>query len=66
MDSKSRLSESYEIIKTICVGGIYILDKRIGYDRRDKTYKCQLRYDRRLSNWPKSFNRRRQLIDIVI
>jgi hypothetical protein len=66
MNRNSRLREPVTTIQTVCVGGVYIVDKRIGYDRRDNKHKYQERYDRRLSNWAKSYNRRSRLIDIII
>ena len=53
-------------IQTVCVGGVYIIDKRVGYDRRYKIFKCPKEYDRRLYYWAKNFKLRRQSIDIVV
>ena len=62
-----RNSESgVKAIPTVCVDGIYIIDKRGSYNRRHKIQTCKKNYERRLFNWAKNFKRRRQLIDIVI
>lgn len=66
MDRNSRDSVTDKALQTVCINGVYIIDKRIAYDRRRKIHKCLKEYDRRLSNWAKSFNRRRRFIDIVI
>ena len=66
MDRKLKQGVSDKAIQTFCIGGVYIIDKRIGYDRRLKKYKYQKKYDRRLSKWAKSINRRNLSIYIVI
>ena len=66
MDRTSRLGVADTAIQTIYVGGVFIIEKRMGYDRRHKMHKCPKKYERRLSNWAKNFKRRRQFIDIVI
>jgi hypothetical protein len=75
MDRYSRFVSPDKAIQTVCVGGVYIIDKRIGYDRRHKMHKMhkvhkmhkwQKKYERRLSHWAKNFNRRRQFIDVFI
>jgi hypothetical protein len=66
MNRNSKLGVPEKAIQTVCVGGVYVLDKRVGYDRRHKMQKSQKEYDRRLSHWAKNFKRRRQSIDIVI
>jgi hypothetical protein len=66
MDRNSRLSLPDKAIQTVCVGGVYIIDKRVGYDRRYKLCKYPKQYERRLYNWTKNFKRRRQSVDIVI
>ena len=66
MDRNSKLGVPGKAIQTICVGGVYVVDKRVGYDRRHKMHKCKKEYDRRLCHWAKNFKRRRQSIDIVI
>ena len=53
-------------LQTVCVGGVFIIDKRLGYDRRLKIHKCKYEYERRLSHWAKNFKRRRQSINISI
>jgi hypothetical protein len=66
MDRNSRLGAPDKAMQTVCVGGVYIMDKRVGYDRRYKMCKCPKQYERRLYNWTKNFKRRRQSVDIVI
>ncbi|MFT6898605.1 MAG: hypothetical protein ACJA13_003029 [Paraglaciecola sp.] len=66
MDRNPRYQVPDKAMQTVCVGGVYIVDKRIGYDRRYKIHKHQKKYERRLSTWAKSFNRRRRFIDIVV
>lgn len=66
MDRNSKLSLPDKAIQTVCVGGVFIIDKRVGYDRRYKMFKCPKEYDRRLYYWAKNFKRRRQSIDIVV
>jgi hypothetical protein len=66
MDRNSRLGVPDKAIQTVCVGGVYVINKRIGYDRRHRMPKCQKEYERRLSNCSKNFKRRRQFIDIVV
>jgi len=69
MDRNSKLGVPEKAIQTVCVGGVYVVDKRVGYDRRHKIHKIhksQKEYERRLCNWAKNFKRRRQSIDIVI
>lgn len=66
MDRNSRKAVSDKAIATVCVGGVYIIDKRVGHNRRHISSSHPKKYDRRLSNWAKSFNRRSRLIDILI
>ncbi|MFQ3236607.1 MAG: hypothetical protein ACI9C4_002180 [Paraglaciecola sp.] len=66
MDRHPRHGIPDKAIQTVCVGGVYIVDKRIGYERRHKIHIHKKEYDPRLSNRAKSFNRRRRFIDIVI
>ena len=66
MDRNSRVGKPNNAISTFCVGGVYIIDKRMGNERRHKVHIYHQRYDRRQSNWTTSFNRRRRHIDIVI
>jgi hypothetical protein len=66
MDRNSRPGLQDKVLKPVCVGGIFIIYKRIGYDRRHKIHKCRKEYERRLSNWAQNFKRRRQSIDIVV
>jgi hypothetical protein len=66
MDRNSKQHVSDKAIQTACIGGVYIIDKRIGYGRRLTKYKYQKKYDRRLGNWTKSINRRNLSIYIVI
>lgn len=53
-------------MQTICVGGVFIIEKRVGYDRRLKRHKGIKKYERRLSNWEKNFKRRRPFVNIII
>lgn len=66
MDRNLRHGISDKAIQTICTAGVYIIDKRMGDDRRHKVDKCIKKYDRRFSNGAKGLNRRTRMIDIVI
>lgn len=67
MSRNSKLGGPDKSIQTVCVGGVYIIDRRIYYDRRYKVQKINLKYNRRLSSCIRSLNRRnRQLVDIII
>lgn len=66
MDSNSKFRESPNALQTVCVSGVFIIEKRVGYDRRVKRQKCIKKYERRLSNWAKNFKRRRPFVNIVI
>jgi len=66
MDRNTKLGVPEKAIQTVCVGGVYVIDKRVGYDRRHKIHKSQKEYERRLCNWAKNFKRRRHSIDIII
>jgi hypothetical protein len=66
MDRNSKLGLPDKALVTVYVGGVYVIDKRVGYDRRHKMHKCLKKYDRRLCNWAKNFKRRRQYIDINV
>ncbi|MFT5840329.1 MAG: hypothetical protein ACI9UT_002840 [Flavobacteriales bacterium] len=66
MDRKSKFEQPIKAMQTVCVGGVFIIDKRIGYDRRLIIHKCKKEYERRLSHWANNFKRRRQFINIII
>ncbi|MFT6779003.1 MAG: hypothetical protein ACJAV1_002946 [Paraglaciecola sp.] len=66
MDRNPRFGTPSKALQTVCVGGVFIIDKRLGYNRRLKIHKCKNEYERRLSNWAKNFKRRRQFINIII
>lgn len=66
MNRNSRLGVPDKTIQTVCVGDVYVIDKRVGYDRRHNMHTWPKEYDRRLCNWAKNFKRRRQAIDIVV
>ena len=66
MDRNPRFSASGKALQTVCVGGVFIIDKRLGYNRRLKIHKCKNEYERRFSNWAKNFKRRRQLINVTV
>ena len=66
MGRHSIFAEPVKAIKTVCINGIYIIDKRITYNRRQKMHKYQKKYDRRLSNTTINVNRGDQFIDIIV
>jgi hypothetical protein len=70
MNTNSKLGVTEKALKTVCVNGVYIVDKRLGYNRRHKTNKCKKEYERRITNLNQNCNRRRRSsdtnIDIVI
>jgi hypothetical protein len=41
MGRHSIFAEPVKTIKTVCINGVYIIDKRISYNRRQKMHKCQ-------------------------
>jgi hypothetical protein len=70
MDRNSKIGLTDGALKTAYVDGMYIVDNRLGYDRRHKTHKCKKEYERRIINLHQNYNRRRRSsdtnIDIVI
>jgi hypothetical protein len=66
MDGESKLGAADNFMQTVCVGGLFIVDKQVGYDRRHNMHRCKKEYERRLRHWAKNFKRRRQFIDIII
>jgi len=69
MDRNSGQGSADKAIQTVCVGGVYIIDKRMAFNRRHKSHKGhkgQKTYERRLSKGAKNVNRRRPLIDMFI
>ncbi len=66
MGKHSIFGEPVKTIKTVCIDGVYIIDKRISYNRRKKMHRYQKKYERRLCNRSKNANRRNQFIDIII
>lgn len=66
MDRRAKFRGAPKAMQTICVGGVFIIEKRVGYDRRLKRHKGIKKYERRLSNWEKNFKRRRPFVNIII
>ncbi len=66
MGRKSKRGVTDKALKTVCVEGVYIIDKRLGHDRRHKTHKCKKEYERRTINLGQNWNRRRRSNDINI
>lgn len=66
MGTNSIFGEPVKTIKTVCIDGVYIIDNRISYNRRNKMHKHQKKYERRLCNKSKNIDRRNQLIDIIV
>ncbi|MFT6086272.1 MAG: hypothetical protein ACI9UD_001536 [Glaciecola sp.] len=70
MNTNSTLGVTEKALKTVRVDGVYIVDKRLGYNRRHKTHKCIKEYERRITNLDQNCDRRRRSsdtnIDIVI
>ena len=66
MDRNSKFGLTDNALKTVCVDGVFIVDKRLGYDGRHKTHKCKKEYERRIIYINQNCNRRRRCSDINI